>query len=340
MIKDLSNLIDSSEAFVRKSFLSEEQIFELIYQKLTTSVNTDNMYIALYDNEKEEVTFPIFMHNGANRKIPNRIIDKQKLGRTEDIILSKKPILIKTRSESINWYSQIGRQEYIGDHFSSWIGVPMLYEDKVLGVIAIYHLDMDNIFDVDDLKIIQMFANLSASALSIFRIKEKQHALEKELQYYINNKEQIANKDIQYNYKEVNYQIDKSIFINYAHEDGEQALKLSDELESYGLKVWIDKKSLKPGQRWRETILDSIQTSHYFIALLSNNSVNKVGFVQKEIGEALEIIKEYPPGAVYIIPVYLEKCSVQHRELKEFHQVDMYPDWDDGFKRLLKAFEK
>lgn len=343
MKKDLSALIKSSEELVRQEFSSVEQIVKFAYKNLSDVMDTDNMYIALYDDKLETISFPLIYKDGSPwEEMWNtaRTISENRIGRTEQIIFSKEPLLIKSRHESIYWHNQKNRVELVGDPIASWLGVPMFYLDRVLGVIAVYNSDTDNAFDAEDVKIMQIFANFIAIAVKNLASKEYQHYLEKELSHHINSKDKAIKDSNNYNYEEVNYQINKSIFISYAHEDGEYALKLSNDLKSYGLKVWIDKESLKPGQLWRETILDSIQTSHYFIALLSSISANKIGFVQREINEALEIRKNFAPGIVYIIPVYLEECSVQHRELKAFHRVDMFPDWEIGLKSLLKVFEE
>jgi GAF domain-containing protein len=86
-------------------------------------------------------------------------------GRTEEIIRSKKPIFISTRKESIEWYKKEGREEYIDDPLASWIGVPIKSEDKVLGVIATYHPTKDNVYQKDDLLILQGIADQAAVAI-------------------------------------------------------------------------------------------------------------------------------------------------------------------------------
>jgi hypothetical protein len=54
----------------------------------------------------------------------------------------------------------------------------------------------------------------------------------------------------------------------------------------------------------------------FFIALLSSNSVDKVGDVQKELKGALEILDKYPES-VFIIPVRLDDCKVSHSILRK-----------------------
>ena len=46
------------------------------------------------------------------------------------------------------------------------------------------------------------------------------------------------------------------------------------------------------------------------IVCLSDHSITKQGFVQKEIRFALDIADEHPPGRIFIIPVRLVDCDV------------------------------
>jgi len=147
--------------------LNEDEILRLIYENATELMDTSNMYIALYDDANNKVRFPLAYKDKQSLKVETR---KFGHGRTEEIIITKNPILIKTRKESIEWYKPIERQEYIGDPLASWIGVPMRVGDKVIGVVATYHPIEDNLYTKDDLEILQAMANISAIALDNARL--------------------------------------------------------------------------------------------------------------------------------------------------------------------------
>jgi hypothetical protein len=125
------------------------------------------------------------------------------------------------------------------------------------------------------------------------------------------------------------------VFISYAREDAEAANRLYDDLAMAGLNPWLDTKSLLAGQNWKIIIKDSIRNSRYFIALLSSNSIGKRGYVQKELKEALEVLDEFPESQIFMIPVRLNDCNVNHSRVNELHRVDLFPNWEEGFKRIL-----
>lgn len=127
------------------------------------------------------------------------------------------------------------------------------------------------------------------------------------------------------------------IFLSYAHEDVASARRLFDDLRGVGLNVWFDNESLLPGQKWKVAIEWAISNSRFFLALLSENSVNKTGYVQKEVKSALEVLDEYPDQAIFIIPVRLDTCNTLDSKLRDLHWVDMFPRWEVGLERILKS---
>jgi len=167
-------LIDLAQKLTSSIQLKEKDIFEKIKGQLHgLLMEMDNMYIALYDESNDFVYFPLAFKNGQSTEITAR---KAGGGRTEEIIRTKKSIFIKTKNESENWYKQPGRSEYMGDTLASWLGVPMMIGEKVLGVVATYHPTKDYVYTEDDLKILQAMANIAAIALDnakLFNDKEK-----------------------------------------------------------------------------------------------------------------------------------------------------------------------
>lgn len=117
----------------------------------------------------------------------------------------------------------------------------------------------------------------------------------------------------------------------------EYARRLYRDLRSAGLTPWLDRESLLPGQNWKSEIRKAIYDSRYFIALLSSNSVEKRGYVQKELKEALDVLGEYPKSAIYVIPVRLDNCKVDDERLADIHHADLFPDWENGIGKILKA---
>lgn len=129
------------------------------------------------------------------------------------------------------------------------------------------------------------------------------------------------------------------VFLNHAKEDAKVTRRLYEELTVRGVDVWFDEESLLPGQTWKREVTKAIRACDYFILIFSSKSVNKTGYVNVEIREALEQIKRRPPGEVYVIPVRLDECEVNFLELEELQWVDLFAE-TGGYEILDRGIQK
>ena len=124
------------------------------------------------------------------------------------------------------------------------------------------------------------------------------------------------------------------IFISCALEDMDTAKELSNDLKLYGLNVWLDTESLLPGDKW-----EAIKKCNYFIVLLSSRSMNKWGFVQKDLKATLEMMDLFTNSKRFILPVRLDDCEICESKLKKHHWIDLFPDseYQNGLKKILQV---
>ena len=123
-------------------------------------------------------------------------------------------------------------------------------------------------------------------------------------------------------------------FLCHASGDKPAVIKLYDRLVKDGVDAWLDKEKLIPGQNWQIEIPNAVRNSDAVIVCLSSHSINKEGFVQKEIKIALDAADEKPEGVIFIIPARLENCSLPER-ISQYQCVDLFTD--NGYEWLLKA---
>jgi TIR domain len=125
----------------------------------------------------------------------------------------------------------------------------------------------------------------------------------------------------------------KLVFFSYAREDGVEVQRLADRLWQDGYLCWLDTKNLLPGDNWKARIEDAIERSDYVLAFLSETSVRKVGYVQRELKFALEQQDLRPSGTRYIIPVRINPCDPP-RELRHIQWLD---NWEANAYEKLKG---
>ena len=124
------------------------------------------------------------------------------------------------------------------------------------------------------------------------------------------------------------------VFLSYAREDRKAVLEIFEFLRQNGCDPWMDVEQLLAGQDWEREIETTIEKSDYFIVCLSTNAVDKVGYVQAELKQGLDILRRFPEGKIYLIPLRLDECKVP-RSLSRIH----YLDWFDSgaSKKLLEV---
>lgn len=130
---------------------------------------------------------------------------------------------------------------------------------------------------------------------------------------------------------------ERRVFLCHSKEDKKVVRDLHARLVASGLNPWLDEEDLRPGQDWRAEVVNAIQKSMAVLVCISGNSIEKTGFVQREIRIALDAAEERPEGSIFIIPVRVEQCTVPTR-LKHLQWVDLFEP--DGYDRLLKTLQE
>lgn len=130
------------------------------------------------------------------------------------------------------------------------------------------------------------------------------------------------------------------VFVAYVQEDAAAAERVYESLEACGFEPWLDRRKLLPGQNWPRSIEEAIETSDFFLACFSRHSVNKKGGFQAEIRYALDCTRRIPLDEIFLIPARLEDCTVPARIQRELQYIDLFPDWDRGWRRMVTAMRR
>jgi hypothetical protein len=127
------------------------------------------------------------------------------------------------------------------------------------------------------------------------------------------------------------------IFLCHSSRDKQQVRTLYQRLKTEGFKPWLDEENLLPGQDWEREIRKEVSACHVVVVCLSKMSVDKQGYVHREIRLALDEADEKPDGTIFVIPVRLEEVEVPDR-LKQWHWADLFKE--DGYSRLMSALRE
>ena len=121
----------------------------------------------------------------------------------------------------------------------------------------------------------------------------------------------------------------KKVFISYSRKDTKFVRRLAGDLENAGFDVWWDLSDLKGGDDWVRLIPSAIAASHYFVVLLSPDSI-KSEWVSKEYTYAIVNRKK-------IVPAMIRSCDVPFA-LNTINYVNFIgDDYETGLNNLLVA---
>jgi len=130
------------------------------------------------------------------------------------------------------------------------------------------------------------------------------------------------------------------VFIAYVEEDLALARRLRDGIAEADCSPWMDKDKLLPGQDWPRAIRRAIEISDAFVACFSTHSIAKRGPFQSELRWALHCARRMPLNETFVIPVRFDRCCVPRQIQERSQYVDLFPDWDTGMKKVIRALRK
>jgi hypothetical protein len=86
------------------------------------------------------------------------------------------------------------------------------------------------------------------------------------------------------------------VFLCHASDDKSSVRELHARLKEAGFNPWLDESDILPGEDWQRAITAAVKNSHVVVVCLSQRSVKKVGYLQREIRSVLQVAEEQPEG--------------------------------------------
>ena len=130
------------------------------------------------------------------------------------------------------------------------------------------------------------------------------------------------------------------VFLCYSSQDKPIVHELYQRLNAEGwIDPWLDTAKLLPGQHWTRVIKQAIDTADLVVVFISKNSINKEGFVQREMNYAWDRSLEKPRNIIFLIPIRLENCDVPY-DLREKQWVDYFgARREETYEALLQSLK-
>jgi PAS domain S-box-containing protein len=152
--------------------LNPEELHQAIYEQMGLLTDTRNMFICLFDEARQRLYFPFYFEDGQRVPPKERPLSH---GLTDHVIRTRQALLIARDYEGTTRALGI---EPFGPGAKCWMGVPMLAEGRVLGVIAIWTRAAEGTYTEDLVHLVQTFANQAAIAVRNAQLYEALHERE------------------------------------------------------------------------------------------------------------------------------------------------------------------
>ncbi len=173
LISSLERRLDELSALYQvgraaASTLHLDELMEVIYQEVTRVFHADAFFIALYDSDREELEYRIRVDQGLREPPTRRPLDR---GLTATIVRTKKPIVISDFQKEKDQFPEV---QYWGtmEAPDSWIGVPLLRGEEVLGVMSLQAY-RPHAYGETEQKILMALADTLALAIHNARLFEE-----------------------------------------------------------------------------------------------------------------------------------------------------------------------
>jgi PAS domain S-box-containing protein len=148
-------------------------IAEVVYRYTSRLMDTSNFFVALYDEKNEEKSYPLAFEEGQRIQLsPSKLGNR---GFSDYIIRNKRAIFAPN--------DVLGHMQSLGIEFvplnedetpsQSWLGVPLMIGERVLGLISVQSVRKPNLYDEHNRDILTTIASQAAIAIENARLFEE-----------------------------------------------------------------------------------------------------------------------------------------------------------------------
>ncbi len=270
-----------------------DQLYQSIHQELGKVIEVNNFYIKLYNANKTEILFPYYVDEAKGSE---QVMTRRKAGKgLTDFVMKREKALFLHEEEIVELMEQNEVEVLFGPLPKVWIGVPLKFENEVIGLISVKCYRSRNTYDISDLELLdfisgqialaiqrkkneEMLSNQSARLQAIF--ESSSHMI-----WSLNRKNEVTSCNQNYKnafLEQYGIELDQKNALSMLHYEMAEAQNYGFWQEKMaeafgGEKQYIElKERMKDGRyRWREVYLNPIR--------LRDGSIEEISAISHDI---------------------------------------------------------
>ncbi|MCC7360240.1 MAG: GAF domain-containing protein [Anaerolineales bacterium] len=147
--------------------LDLKSLLPLVGAKVFDTFGVNNGFVALYDSRTNQIEFPYFVEAGQQLSVTARPLGQ---GLTSIVIQRRRPLLIN--QDAARRTAELGALQQ-GAPAKSWLGVPVLAGDDVIGVLCVQDIEREGLFSQADARLLSTIAANVGIAIQNARLFEE-----------------------------------------------------------------------------------------------------------------------------------------------------------------------
>ncbi len=172
-----------------KSIKNLPLLFQTIQQSLNKILDTRNFYVALYNEEFDEFTYPHYKDE-FDSPPPEPIRGER--GISAYVVKHGEPILLAR--EEFYAMNKEGKIDLLGTPSEQWLGCPLIVEEKPIGIMAVQSYSKDVVYAESDMDMLNFVSDQIALTIKINIEDEKlrkSEAMHRELSIQLSDSNNI-----------------------------------------------------------------------------------------------------------------------------------------------------
>jgi GAF domain-containing protein len=147
--------------------LNLDSLYRIVYSQIGRVMGNADLMIAVYDPASDQVSIPFISKGGEITRLESTPLGE---GLISVVVRSKQPLLL---TEDVEKSAAALGAKVVGRVPRSWLGVPMLVAEEILGVMVVQDYESEHRFTDDDTALLFTIASQVAAAVENSRLLDQ-----------------------------------------------------------------------------------------------------------------------------------------------------------------------